>query len=64
MAHDKQVFVPVFQVIIFLYPLITCIDTTVIFAEQTLCFRYKDRLGIVIGNTQILLRALPMTGRK
>ncbi|XP_053379748.1 5'-3' exoribonuclease 1-like isoform X2 [Mercenaria mercenaria] len=41
-------------------------NTYTIFSKEisTIAERYKDRLGIVIGETQILLRALPMTGRK
>ncbi|XP_052760032.1 5'-3' exoribonuclease 1-like [Mya arenaria] len=32
--------------------------------KDTIAERYHDRLGVVIGQTHILLRALPMTGRK
>ncbi|KAL4221730.1 5'-3' exoribonuclease 1 [Mactra antiquata] len=31
---------------------------------STITERYKDRLGIVIGSTDIILKCLPMTGRK
>ncbi|XP_060573103.1 5'-3' exoribonuclease 1-like, partial [Ruditapes philippinarum] len=41
-------------------------STYTIYSKEisTIAERYKDRLGIVIGDTHILLRALPMTGRK
>ncbi|XP_052224237.1 5'-3' exoribonuclease 1-like [Dreissena polymorpha] len=32
--------------------------------RDSIAERYKDQLGVVVGNTKILLRALPRTGRK
>ncbi|KAJ8320860.1 hypothetical protein KUTeg_002447 [Tegillarca granosa] len=40
-------------------------NTEIFYKErQSIKERYHDRLGVVIGNTSILVQALPMTGRK
>lgn len=33
------------------------------YIHVSLVFRYHDRLGVAIGNTSVLIKALPMNGR-